>query len=163
MKRVSVTMCSRETEAGRPGKLAVVSCPMASLRARPSPGSELVTQEVFGERPGLRRFLQRLVASTVSRLSPRLASNSLCGASFRCLAGSWCERSCPSDGEPGSSNRPVGSDPKGRAARRWRGPGCGAGLGAGCHSEAGCCEVCGDRPRGDRDSLSVGGHEHFRF
>jgi gamma-D-glutamyl-L-lysine dipeptidyl-peptidase len=49
MKRASVIMCSWEAEKSRKPAIAVVSCPVASLRARPNPRSELVTQEVFGK------------------------------------------------------------------------------------------------------------------
>jgi hypothetical protein len=43
-------MCSLEAEGGGADRIAVVSCPVAGLRARPNPRSELVSQEIFGRR-----------------------------------------------------------------------------------------------------------------
>jgi len=46
-RQASVTMCLSEAE-DRYGGTGVVLCPVAGLRSRPNPRSELLTQEVFG-------------------------------------------------------------------------------------------------------------------
>jgi len=81
-------MCSWEAEAGRAQRIAVISSPVAGLRARPNPRSELVSQEIFGRPVSVAAV--RADWALVSATGCRDSSRGWVSLKYLSFAVDWC-------------------------------------------------------------------------